>query len=116
MKKFLIISILAIAVIVSCASCSFGVAPDDYSIRNTQSDQSPSSNTGTSNSTGNQTATNNSTATVNPSKNSASSSAQPAPIWGVTDPIEYTPTLVVYDTTNPMDVKINLGNGVTSVQ
>ncbi len=116
MKKFLIISILAIAVIVSCASCSFGVAPDDYSIRNTQSDQSPSSNTGTSNSTGNQTATNNSTATVNPSKNSASSSAQPAPIWGVTDPIEYTPTLVVYDTTNPMDVKINLGNGVTSVE
>ena len=116
MKKFLIISILAIAVIVSCASCSFGVAPDDYSIRNTQSDQSPSSNTGTSNSTGNQTSTKNSTATVKPSKNSASSSAQPAPVWGVTDPIEYTQTLVVYDTTNPMDVKINLGNGVTSVE
>ncbi len=123
MKKILIISILVIAVIAICAGCIFGtapsifgVAPDDYSIRNTQSNQSPSSNTGTSNSTGNQTATNNSTATVKPSQNSASSSDQSAPLWGVTDPIEYTPTLVVYDTTTPMDVKINLGSGVTSIE
>ena len=55
--------------------------------------------------------------TVNPRTNSTtSSSAQPAPVWGVTDPVEYTPDLVIYDKNNPMDVKINLGSDVTSVE
>lgn len=133
MKKILIISILVIAVIAICAGfifgiapSIFGVAPDAYSIRNTQSNQNTSPDSGTSNSAGNQTTTNNSTATVKPSdkstatvkpsENSASSSDQTAPVWGVLDPFEYTPTLVVYDTTTPMDVKINLGSGVTSIE
>ena len=55
--------------------------------------------------------------TVKPSTNpTTSSSAKSTPVWGTLDPVEYTPDLVIYDKNNPMDVKINLGSDVTSVE
>ena len=41
---------------------------------------------------------------------------QHTPVWSTLDPVEYTPDLVIYDKNNPMDVKINLGSDVTSVE
>ena len=118
MKKILIVSILAIAMLFACVGCNFGVAPVNYS--KGASPQPQSSATSDASSTSNPSATSTASSTVTPGPSSGTPSVTPSaqpttPTWKTMDPTVYTPAFVLHDTSNAMDVQINLQNGATSV-
>ena len=119
MKKVLIVSILAIAMVFACVGCNFGVAPVHYT--RSAEPQTTASSGATSGASA--TSGSSATATVTPSSNpsavnpsSVSPTTQPTtPTWKTMDQTVYTPAFVLHNTSNAMDVQINLQNGATSV-